>query len=103
MRVIAFEIDLRIASDIGSELVPRDEAQISVRALVANKVFLALQNGVQDHGDSLNLGAIAVFCRLDIFGMVFIEPGTALISVELMAVGLQVDLPGCLAKVRALA
>ena len=64
--VIAFEIDLCVPSDVGSQLVPCDEAQISICTLVSNKVFPALQNGVQNHGDSLDLGGIAVFCRLDL-------------------------------------
>lgn len=103
MRVIALEIDLRIASDVGSQLVPCDEAQISVRALVSDKVVLVLQNGVENRGDSLDLVDIAVFGRLDFLGMEIVEPVTPLIRVELVAVGFQEDLPCCLAKVRALA
>ena len=74
MRVIALEINIRIASDVISQLVPRDEAQISVSALVSNKVLLALQNGVQNYGDSLDLSGVPVFRRLDLLRMEFVEP-----------------------------
>ena len=86
MRVIGLEIDLRFAREVGSQLVPGDEAQISVRAFVSNKVFLAVQNGVQNRGDSLDLVDIAIFCRLDLFRMKLLEPVTPLIRVELTAV-----------------
>ena len=76
MRVITLEIDLHLAGDVGSQLVPRDEAQISVRALVTNEVFFALQNGVQNHGDTLNLVDITVLCRLHLLGMEIVEPGS---------------------------
>lgn len=94
MRVIALEIDLLIASDVWSQLVPGDEAQISVRALVSNKIFLAFQNVVQNHGDSLDLVSIAILCRLDLFGMEIVEPVITLIRVELTAVAFSGDLPG---------
>lgn len=75
MRVITLEIDLYVAGDVGSQLVPRDEAQISVCALITNKIFFALQNGVQNHGDTLNLVGITVLCRLHLLGMELLEPG----------------------------
>ena len=40
--VIALAVDLCIASDVESQLVLRDKAQISVCALVSNKIILAL-------------------------------------------------------------
>ena len=74
VRVIALEVDLRVASDVGINIIPRDEAQISVRALASDEVLLALQNGIQDHGDSSDLPSIAVIFRLNLSAVEFIEP-----------------------------
>lgn len=41
--------------------IPSDEAQVGIRALVSDKVFLALKPVVQDHGDAFGF----VFVALD--------------------------------------
>ena len=58
--VLVDDIDRIIASREGDRIGPGDEAQIGVRALVANEVLLALQGIIEHHRDTFDLVLVAL-------------------------------------------